>query len=130
MIVSFGLSGSKARADGADPKKLTEQMETLLEAYNKNDVKAFFANWAKAAEAIATEPTYNVLYKMGAKSNVGDYKAKTAKFRKEGSVLEGDVLIVYFEAEFSKHKECMISVNFMKEGGGYKFLQVLMEKKR
>src|SRR5262249_8048814 len=111
-------------------RMLEGQVEKLLEAYNKDDVKAFFANWASSAKAITTEQTYKALYKDGAKKTLGEYTAKTAKFRKEGSVLSGDHLVVYFEAEFAKAKSGLVSVNFEKEKGEYKFIQVIMDKKK
>jgi hypothetical protein len=129
LVTALGFSAPASRAADADPKVLEAQVVKLLEAYNKDDVKAFFADWAKAAAAIATPEVYNALYKAGAKNMVGDYVAKSIKFRKEGSVLSGDVLVVYFEAAFSKEKDGLITVNFMKEGDAYKFLQVRIAKK-
>src|SRR5262249_35010963 len=95
-----------------------------------DDVKAFFTGWASSVKSIATEATYNALYKNGAKKELGDYKANTVKFRKEGSVVKGDFLVVYFEAEFSKEKAGLMTVNFATEDGEYKFLQVKMEKNK
>lgn len=129
--IAFGLLAVVApgRADDADPRKLEAQMEKLLAAYNKDDVKAFFQNWASTVKSITTDMTYDALYKNGAKKSYGDYKPKTLKFRKDGSVLTGDYLVVYFEAQFSKEKEGVIAVNFAKEGNEYKFMQVQMQKK-
>jgi hypothetical protein len=70
MVTLFSPSG---RADDADPKKLEGQVEKLLAAYNKDDVRAFFQNWASAVQAIATPMTYDALYKNGAKKSFGDY---------------------------------------------------------
>ncbi len=125
----LGILGSCVAAD-ADPKKLEAQMEKLLAAYNKDDVKAFFKDWASAAQPITNEATYNALYKNGSKPMFGEYKPKTIKFRKEGSVLDGDTLVVYFEAEFSKEKSGLVAVNFEKEKGDYKFIQVQIMKRR
>ena len=113
----------------AEYKDLEEMATKLFEAYNKDDVKAFFTDWAKAAEAITTPQVYEALYKNGAKKMVGDYVAKSIKFRKEGSVLSGDILVVYFETAFSNEKDGLVTVNFVKEGDAYKFLQVRMAKK-
>jgi hypothetical protein len=118
------------RADDADPKKLEAQLEKLLAAYNKDDVKSFFQNWATSVKAITSEMTYDALYKNGAKKSFGDYKAKTVKFRKDGSVLTGDYLVVYFEAEFAKDSAGLIAVNFEKENGEYKFMQVQIQKRK
>lgn len=128
LALLAGISLSPSRAEDADPAKLEAQLEEILSAYNKDDVKAFFANWAKSVEAIATEPTYKALYKDGAKKSLGDYTAKTVKFRKEGSVLTGDFLVVYFDAKFGKEEKAQIAVNFQKEDGKYKFMQVQMSK--
>ena len=128
-VLTVTMFCSPGRADDADPKKLEGQMEKLLAAYNKDDVKAFFQNWASTVQAIATPTTYDALYKNGAKRSFGDYKPKTVKFRKEGSVLTGDTLVVYFEAEFTKDP-AVVAVNFMKEGGEYKFMQVQIQKRK
>jgi Protein of unknown function (DUF4019) len=130
LVTLIALTVSPIRAGDADVKKLAGKVEKLLEAYNKDDVKAFFTGWASSVKSIATEATYDALYKKGAKKELGDYKAKTIKFRKEGSVVTGDFLVVYFEAEFSKEKAGLITVNFAKEDGEYKFLQVKMEKNK
>lgn len=123
------LVAAPSRAEEVDPKKLEAQCEKLLDAYNRDDVKAFFADWAKSVEAIATEMTYDALYKNGAKNDVGRYVAKSLKFRKEGSVLAGDFLLVYFDAEFTGAKQGRITANLQKEGDAYKFVQVQLAKK-
>lgn len=128
LIVWGGVAPATLRADDADPKKLQEQIEKLLEHYNKDDVKSFYADWASTVKAITTEAAYNGLYKNMAKKELGDYKPKTLKFRKDGSVLSGDYLVVYFTAEFAKEKSGLVSVNFAKEDGKYKFMQVKLEK--
>lgn len=130
LLTLIGFAASPSRAGDADNKKLSGQVEKLLEAYNKDDVKAFFSVWAKSVQAITTEATYDVLYKKTAKKDLGDYKLKSLKLRKEGSVLSGDFLVVYFEAEFTKEKSGLITVNFAKEDGEYRFIQVKMEKRK
>jgi hypothetical protein len=130
VLTLIGFAASPGRADDADAQKLADRLEKLLEAYNKDDVKEFFSGWATSVKAIATEATYDALYKNAAKKDLGAYTAKTIKFRKEGSVLSGDFLVVYFEAEFSKEKAGLVTVNFAKEGGEYRFMQVKMEKRK
>jgi hypothetical protein len=130
LLTLIGFTTSPSRADDADTKKLTGQVEKLLDAYNKDDVKGFFTGWATSVKAITTEATYNALYKNAAKKELGDYKLKSLKLRKEGSVLSGDFLLVYFEAEFAKEKSGLITVNFAKEDGEYRFIQVKMEKSK
>lgn len=127
-LVVFAVA--PVRADDADPKKLASQVEKLMEAYNKDDVKTFFANWAKVVESITNAQTYDSLYKNAAKKELGKYTPKSVKFRKDGSVLTGDYLVVHFEAEFEKSKTGQITVNFAKEGNDYKFMQVKFEKKK
>ena len=130
LLTLIAIAVPSGRAGDADAKKLAGQVEKLLEAYNKDDVKAFFSGWSKSVEAITTDATYDVLYKKTAKKDLGDYKPKTIKLRKEGSVLSGDFLVVYFEAEFAKEKAGLITVNFAKEKGEYRFIQVKMEKRK
>lgn len=131
VLVSIPVPSLAQEDAAADPQKLTEQVEKLLAAYNKDDAKAFYAQgWSAMVKEIATEQTYDALYKNGAKKTVGDYVAKSLKLRKEGSVLTGDFLVVYFDAEFSKEKAGQVAVNFAKEDGGYKFVQVQMSKKQ
>lgn len=129
-VLTFAMSSAPCRAeDKADPKMLEAQMEKLLDAYNRDDVKAFFADWSKQSAAITTPEVYDALYKMGAKSQVGNYVAKTVKLHPEGSVLDGEILVVYFDCEFANAKQGLATANFQKEDGGYKFIQVLFGKK-
>jgi hypothetical protein len=132
LLAFLGVAVSPVRADEpeADPKKLEEQMEKLLKAYNEDDVKKFFADWASQAESLANQQVYDALYKNGSKQAVGDYKPKTIKFRKEGSVLKGEILVVYFDAEFTKEKAGQVAVNYAYEKGAYKFIQVQIAKKQ
>jgi hypothetical protein len=129
LLFTTGLS-SFADEPMADAKQLTAQVEKLLLAYNKDDTKAFYADWAKAVEAIATAQTYDALYKQGAKKELGEYQAGSLAFRKEGSVLTGDFLVVYFDSKFANGVAGTVSVNFQKEAGGYKFIQVQLAKKQ
>lgn len=122
-------AGAVRAAGPADVKALESQMEKLLDAYNRDDVKAFFADWAKAVEAIATEATYDALFRNMAKKELGNYVPKTVKLRTEGSVLEGDFLVVYFDVEFASAKQGMAAVNFQQEGGAFKFIQVQLGKR-
>ncbi len=118
-----------AEEPAADVKQLTAKVEKLLAAYNKDDTKAFYADWAKVVAAITTPQTYDFLYKNMAKKELGDYQPNTLAFLKEGSVLSGDLLIVYFEGKFAKDVPGLVTVNFQKEDGMYKFVQVQMSKK-
>ena len=119
----------RAEEPAADAKQLTAQVEKALAAYNKDDVKAFYADWAKAVETITTPQTYDALYKNMAKKELGEYQPNTLALRKEGSVLTGDFLVVYFDCKFAKDVPGLVSVNFQKEDGAYKFIQVLLTKK-
>src|SRR5436853_489849 len=53
VLASIFADLHAARAAEANADQLTAQVEKLLDAYNKDDVKSFFADWAKAVEAIA-----------------------------------------------------------------------------
>jgi hypothetical protein len=132
FLALTGLTVSSVGVEkDADVRKLTEQVEKLLAAYNKDDIKAFFTDWSKdAKQALGNQPVYDALYKNGAKIALGEYVPKTLKFRKEGSVLDEETPAVYFEAEFSKEKVGVIAINFMKEDGEYRFVQVIMDKKK
>lgn len=80
-------------------------------------------------KAITNDMTYDSLYRNGAKKSYGDYESKSIKYRKKGSVLSGDYLVVFFEAQFSKEKEGVIAVNLAKERKDCKLMQVQMQKK-
>jgi hypothetical protein len=120
-----------ARADEpkADAKQIEAQLEKLLDAYNKDDVKAFYTGWSKQVEAITTPDVYNALYKLMGKDVVGNYVPKSLKLRKETSVLDGSVIVVFCDAEFSKEKSGEIAANLNFEDGAYKFVQVQLTKK-
>jgi hypothetical protein len=133
VVFSVVAAGSapvlRAEQPKADPKQLEAQFEKLLDAYNKDDVKAFYTGWSKQVEAITTPEVYNALYKLNGKDVVGEYVPKTLKLRKETSVLDGEIIVVFFDAEFSKEKSGEVGANLMFEDGAYKFVQVQVKKK-
>jgi len=128
-LAALGFAPAVQAEEKADAKQLEAQLEKLLEAYNKDDLKTFYADWAKEAEFLTSPDVYSALYKLGGKDVVGSYVPKTLKFRKETSVLDGPVLVVFFDAEFSKEKYGEVAANLSWEDGKYKFTQVRLAKK-
>lgn len=132
VVLALGLLLPALRADDepkADLKKLEATMDKALKAYNEGDHKKFFADYAKAMRAIATEQTFNALYKEGAMKQFGKCKEKPArKFLEKQSALTGEAILACWQAEFEKNKKVKISANFMKEGDAYKLMQIQFEE--
>lgn len=113
-----------AADEKADRKALDEKLAKALKAYNEGDYKKFFADYAKSMKDIATEQTFKALYEGNYKKLFGKYKDGSMKFVPEGSLLEGEFLILWYSAEFDKAKKVKIGVNFQKEDKDYKFVQI------
>ena len=122
------FAAAPLRADDepkADIKKLDAMMDKALKAYNEGDHKKFFADYAKAMEAVATEQVFKHMYADRYMKAFGKWKEKSErKFLDKRSVLTGEVIVVHWLTEFEKKKKVMVSANFMKEGAGYKLMQI------
>ncbi len=113
----YGMEDDKP----ADMKAIDAIVSKAMKAYNDADYKKFFADYAKAMSVLATEQTFNALYKTGAMPTYG--KFKSMKFIEKVSVTKGDFLLINYEAEFEK-KKAKLQVNFMKEDGVYRIQQL------
>ena len=99
-------------------------VEKMLKGYNDQDFKAFYADFAQAMAAIATEQAFKALYTDMYMAQHG--KCVSRKLVKEKSVVSDDapVGLAVYSAVFEKNEKIQISVNVMKEEGGWKLMQV------
>jgi hypothetical protein len=109
-------------AYAADQKSLDTVVDKALAGYNAGDSKAFFADYAKMVAAVATEATFNAMYKGMYFQTYGKYISRQPI--KAETVLEGDTPLLVYQAEFEKNKKVKISVNFIKEDGAFKVMQI------
>ena len=126
LLCSFTLNAKAAAGKDAPPevfKGLEEKVDKLLKAYNDNDWKAFFGDYAKSMSALATEPTYKMLY-----GDKGFGKFVSKKLIDKETVSAGNLPLLVYEAEFEKEKKVKISVNFTKEDDQFKIMQVRFDK--
>ena len=124
-VFAFSTTGIHA----ADvPKPLDTMIEKAMTAYNAGDSKAFFADYAKLMESIATPATFDALYKNGAMKEHGKFVSR--KLIAVESVVEGETPLLVYEAKFEKSARVKLSVNFMQEDGKPKLMQVTIEKFR
>ena len=124
-VFAFSTTGIHA----ADvPKPLDTMIEKAMTAYNAGDSKAFFADYAKLMESIATPATFDALYKNGAMKEHGKFVSR--KLIGGESVVEGETPLLVYEAKFEKSARVKLSVNFMQEDGKPKLMQVTIEKFR
>ena len=122
---TFTARAATAGKDAAPEvmKGLEEKVDKMLKAYNDNDWKAFFTDYAKSMAALATEPTYKMLY-----GDKGFGKFVSKKLIDKETVSANDTPLLVYEAEFEKEKKVKISVNFTKEDGQLKVMQVQFNK--
>ena len=109
-------------ADGADQKSLDPVVDRALAGYNAGDSKAFFADYAKMVAAVATDATFNAMYKGMYFQSYGKYISREPI--KAETVLQGDTPLLVYQGEFEKNKKVKISVNFIKEDGAFKVMQI------
>jgi hypothetical protein len=122
VLVLFFCSGLAVRAADADKAKLEKTVDTLLKAYNEGDAKTFNAQYAKTMAAVATEQTFNTMYKGQYMEKFGKFESKKA-IDKE-TVAIGDFPLLVFEGKFAKAEKVKIAVNFTKDGDEFKVMQV------
>ena len=110
-----------------DVKVLEKNLDRALKAYNEDDHKKFWAEFAKSVDALKTKETYDALYTMGYKKIYGKL-VKRGQMIKEKSGLDGPLGLVRYLAEFEKDKKVEIGVNWAKEGKDVKFIQIQINK--
>jgi hypothetical protein len=116
------ISISAHAAGAADGKALDAMVDKAMAGYNASDAKAFFADYAKLVAAVATETTFNAMYKGVYFQTYGKYVSRQPI--KAETVLEGDTPLLVYQAEFERNKKVKISVNFIKEDGAFKVMQI------
>jgi len=121
VAVAVLVAGMASAAD-ADKKKLEETVDTLLKAYNEGDAKTFNAQYAKTMAAVATDQTFENIYKKQYMEKYGKFESKKA-IDKE-TVATGDFPLLVYEAKFAKAEKVKVSVNFTKDGDAFKVMQV------
>ena len=123
MVLCFvSCVAVSAFGQAVERKPLDATLDKALAGYNAGDSKAFFADFAKAMSAIATQSTFDAMYKGMYFQTFGKYVSRTPI--KEETVLEGDFPLLVYQAEFEKNKKVKISVNFTKEDGAFKLMQI------
>ena len=115
-------AGEEKKVDAA----LEAKVDNVLKGYNDDDHKVFFADYAKSMAALATEQTFKTMYVNMAKKDFGKYVSK--KLIPAQTVNTGDFPLLVYEGEFEKNKKVKISVNFTKEDGNFKIMQVRFDK--
>jgi hypothetical protein len=128
-VVIGCLCGSiiAAEEEKIDVKVLEKNLDRALQAYNNDDHKKFWAEFAKTVDALKTKETYEALYTNGYKPMYGKL-LKRGEMIKDKSALEGPVGLVRYLAEFEKNKKVEIDVNWEKEGKEVKFIQIQINK--
>lgn len=116
-------------AKATDPMIAMEAMvEKALAAYNKQDFKAFYADFAKSMEAIATEQAFQTMYVGMYMKDYGQYKSRELLKDKCSVADDSPVALLQYKAVFEKNPAITIGVNFTKEGDAWKLMQIQFNK--
>ena len=127
VVLSLCRLTIAADEEKIDIKVLEKNLDRALKAYNDDDHMKFWAEFAKAADALKTKETYDALYTNGYKPIYGKL-VKRGEMIKDKSALEGPIGLVRYFAEFEKDKKVEIDVNWAKEGKDVKFIQIQINK--
>ena len=127
VVLSLCRPTLAAEEEKVNIKVLETNLDRALKAYNDDNHKKFWAEFAKSVEALKTKETYDALYTLGYKPMYGKL-VKRGEMIKDKSALEGPLGLVRYLAEFEKDKKVEIDVNWAKEGKDVKFIQILMNK--
>jgi hypothetical protein len=125
LLLNRGLV--MAGEDPIDVKALEKSLEKALKAYNDDDSKKFWEDFATSANALKTKEIYDALYSNGYKKMYGNF-VKLGALIKDKSTLEGEVGLARYNAEFDKEKKIEVDVNWIKEDKKIKFIQIQINK--
>ena len=101
-------------------------IDNALWAYNKEDCKTFYKDYAIMLANIATELAFKTMYIDMYKEKYGKFVSKTL-IREKSVYVDSGPLLVY-KAIFEKNSNIQISVNFTKERDGYKITQISFDE--
>ena len=105
-------------------KTLDPLVGKAMEAYNSNNWKAFYANWADQVKGICTEQAFTGLYQGVYRKQYGTFKGR--KLVEAKSNFTDAIGLLVYNADFSS-KKATLSVNFFSEGGKFKIQQIRID---
>ncbi len=125
MVILGGATLFAGMMPAADELKALDLMvDKALNAYNEDDSKTFYADFAVMMAAICTPEAYKAIFADNYKKNFGKYVSRT--INEAETVIAPDVpsgLLVY-TAKFEKNENIKLSINLFKENGVWKLQQV------
>jgi hypothetical protein len=118
---------AQAPLGDAKVKALEASIDRALTAYNRQDAKAFYAEYtsAMAMDPAAAERSFKATYDDDMK-DLGKYVSR--KMIKDDSVLEGDAPLFVYEAKFTSAPKVRVSVHFTKDGNTSKIINIELDK--
>lgn len=129
MVLGSGLASADDLAPGLSQERFNSMdgmVDRAMAAYNADNWKKFYSEWAQMMAGICTEQAYSSLYKGQYKKNFGNFKSKKL-IPSRSTVADMNGLLVY-EATFDKGGKADLAVNFFKEGDVYKIQQIQVNK--
>jgi hypothetical protein len=126
LLAATTMLGGPARAavDGATYAQLDTQVNQAMAGYNAKSSKQFYSQWAVMMKAIETDQAFQAVYVNQYLKTYGTFKSKTI-VQEKSVVSTANALLVY-NAVFS-NKPAQLSVNFIKEGAGFKIQQIRID---
>ncbi len=131
-LVALTLMGASALpaqqlADEETMKSLEAMIDQALEGYNKQDDKAFYADFASSMAAICTEQAFQTMYVGMYMNQYGQYKSR--ELIKEKTVVpanpaDAPVGLLQYKAVFEKNDKVEIAVNITRDGDAWKIMQI------
>lgn len=97
-----------------------------LVAYNSENYNDFRSCFADSLSSAATKSYFEEIYLGTYKKNLGF--VESVKFLKNQSSLESFFPVLLYQAQFEKHKDVLITVNFMNEDGRYRITSLRFDK--
>ncbi|MFI5182920.1 MAG: hypothetical protein ACHQNV_00865 [Vicinamibacteria bacterium] len=125
VVASAALA--QAPLGDAKIKALEASIDRALSAYNKQDSRAFYAEYtsAMAASPEAADRMFHAAYDEEIKQ-LGKYVSR--KLIADESGLEGDAPLFVYEAKFTGAPRVKVSVHFTKDGSTSKIMNIELDK--
>ena len=112
---------------GADTAKaMLACVDRALEAYNKEDAKAFYAEWASQTKPAQNEEIFKKSYVEGYKKKFNGALKSKQLIADERSKYDKEAPVLIYQGEFEKRKTKIV-LGFMKDGEAFKLMQVTFD---
>jgi len=127
VLLVIATGAMAAEMTGTARKQFDRETDTALRAYNREDARAFFTQFARRLEINTTAESFKSLYVNVYKKQFGNLVSR-GDMIEDHSAFNEEAAVTCYEAEFTKVRDGRIVINWKNENGTYKIVMVEFQK--